>query len=209
MLWRSTAALPFIAILLWASPGSAGLLDAAWTAPTTNTDGSTLTSLVSYRVYYGTSATPCPGPTFLTVASSTSSPASNDTATARLTGLVTGTPYFVAVTAVDSGGNESACSAVASAIARADYAAIVSAVLPGSRSVQVGVPAVGFVSIINSGTIAATACRISPATSVSAAFVYQTTDPATNQVIGTPNTPADIAPGGSQSYVLPSRRLRR
>jgi hypothetical protein len=202
MLWRLTAALTFIAILLSASPGSAGLLDASWAAPTTNIDGSSLTSLVSYRVYFGTGSAPCPGPSFLPVASPASSPSPNQTVGARLTGLATGTRYFVAVTAVDSGGNESACSTVASAVARADYAAVVSAVLPGSRSVQVGVPAAGFASVINTGSITATACRISPITGLSAAFVYQTTDATTNQVIGTPNTPADIAPGASQSFVF-------
>ena len=34
--------------------GSDGVLDASWTAPTTNADGSSLTDLVSYRVYYST-----------------------------------------------------------------------------------------------------------------------------------------------------------
>jgi hypothetical protein len=39
-------------------------------------------------------------------------------------------------------------------------------------------------------------------TSVPAAFVFQTTDPTTNALTGTANTPADIAQGASQSFVV-------
>ena len=120
--WLLGLSLALGGILLATNPGSAGILDATWTAPTTNTDGSPLTDLASYRVYYGTASAPCPGSSFLQVISSTSSPPPNQTVTARLTGLTTGTLYFVAVTAVDSGGMESACSAVASAPARIDFA---------------------------------------------------------------------------------------
>ena len=98
----------------------AGVLDAAWTAPTSNTDGSSLNDLASYRVYYSTSATPCPGATFFSVASSTTTPPANQTVNFRLTGLTTGSTYNVAITALDTGGNESACSAVASAVAQVE-----------------------------------------------------------------------------------------
>src|SRR5712691_8977244 len=87
-------------VLLVAAPGGAGILDASWTAPTTNTDGSPLTDLAAYRVYYGTSSVPCPGSSFFQVASSTPSPPPNQTVTFRLSGLSTGTLYNVAVTAV-------------------------------------------------------------------------------------------------------------
>src|SRR5262245_57810314 len=77
-----------LAITLFAAnPTIAGVLDASWTAPTTNTDGSALNDLSSYRVYYSTSATPCPGATFFSVASSTSTPPANQTVNLRLTGL--------------------------------------------------------------------------------------------------------------------------
>src|SRR5262245_40558670 len=69
--------------------GSAGVLDASWTAPTQNTDGSPLTDLVSYRVYYGPATAPCPGPAFFTVTSPTSSPAPGTVVSYRLTGLAT------------------------------------------------------------------------------------------------------------------------
>src|SRR5436309_2986095 len=50
------------------SSGSAGILDASWVAPTTNTDGSSLTDLASYRLYYSTASTPCGQPSFFQVA---------------------------------------------------------------------------------------------------------------------------------------------
>ena len=48
----------------------------------------------------------------------------------------------------------------------------------------------------------ATGCSIAPFTSLPASFVYQTTDPATNQVTGSPNTPVNIAAGAAQSFVF-------
>src|SRR2546423_13035652 len=104
-----------------AVPASAGVLDASWTAPTTNADGSALTDLASYIVYYGPTNPPCHGSTFISVASPTANPGPGQTVTATLTGLTTGTLYFVAITAVDTAGNESACSTVASAVPRIDF----------------------------------------------------------------------------------------
>jgi Big-like domain-containing protein/purple acid phosphatase-like protein len=111
-----------IAILGDAVPGFAGILDASWTAPTTNTDGSPLTDLGSYRVYLATSGAPCPTSSSFAVASPTPSPGPNQPVSSRLTGLRAGTPYSVAVTAVDLAGSESACSDVASGVARAEFA---------------------------------------------------------------------------------------
>jgi glucose/arabinose dehydrogenase len=79
---------------------------------------------------------------------------------------------------------------------------LVAAVLPSSRSVQVGTTATAFATIINAGSVTATACRISLLTSLPATFSYQTTNPATNQVIGAPNTPVNIAADAAQSYVF-------
>src|SRR5437879_10742354 len=108
-------------VLLTATPAGAGILDTSWTAPTTNADGSPLTDLASYRVYFGLSNPPCPGSSYSQVASSTPSPAPGQTVTARLTGLSTGSLYYVAVTAVDTNGNESACITPLSAVARIDF----------------------------------------------------------------------------------------
>ena len=54
-------ALLLSSVLQGVRPSAAGILDATWTAPTTNTDGSPLTDLASYLVYYGTPTSPCPG----------------------------------------------------------------------------------------------------------------------------------------------------
>jgi hypothetical protein len=79
---------------------------------------------------------------------------------------------------------------------------IVAAVLPSSRSVQVGTPATAFATIINSGSVTATSCGISLVTAIPATFSFQTTNPLTNQVTGSPNTPVDIPPGVAQSFVF-------
>src|SRR3990172_2416361 len=113
-------ALAAAALLLLASPVEAGVLDATWNAPTTNVDGSPLTDLASYRVYFGTSNPPCPTSSFRQVASATAAPTPGTVVSFGLTGLVTGTVYFVQVTAVDTSGNESAWSGVAAAAARPD-----------------------------------------------------------------------------------------
>src|SRR2546430_4891153 len=104
--WLLGVGLALVAVFGQAHPADAGVLDASWTAPTTNTDGSSLADLASYRVYYSTSATPCPGPTFFSVASSTTTPPANQTVNFRLTGLTTGSIYNVSITALDTGGNE-------------------------------------------------------------------------------------------------------
>ena len=79
---------------------------------------------------------------------------------------------------------------------------LVAAVLPSSRSVGVGVPATAFATIINAGLTAAVGCAPALTTALTGTFSFQTTDPATNQVTGTPDTPIDIAPGGRQSFVF-------
>jgi hypothetical protein len=79
---------------------------------------------------------------------------------------------------------------------------VVAALLPSSRSVQVGVPATAFATVINTGQGTAAACSIAPLTNVPAVFQYQTTDSGTNQVVGFPNTAASIAAGASQSFVF-------
>jgi hypothetical protein len=89
---------------------------------------------------------------------------------------------------------------------------LVAAVLPLSRSVQVGAPATAFVSVINAGAITALGVGIGihestapggvPGAPLPAALSFQTTDPATNLPTGTPDAPVDIPAGGSQSFVV-------
>jgi hypothetical protein len=78
-------------------------------------------------------------------------------------------------------------------------------ILPGSRSVQLGHAATVFASMINAGTSSLDDCRIAlPVTSPAGlTLTYQTTDPATNALTGTPDTPASIAPGnGLQTFLI-------
>jgi virginiamycin B lyase len=79
---------------------------------------------------------------------------------------------------------------------------LVAAVLPSSRSVQSGVAATAFATIINAGTSTATSCAIAPITGVPASFLYQTTIPTNNALTGTANTPVTIPAGGSQSFFI-------
>ncbi len=81
--------------------------------------------------------------------------------------------------------------------------ALVAAVLPESRSVEVGSsPATAFATMINTGPGPASTCAIAPQTVIPAGFLFQTTDPNTNALTGTANTPVDIAAGASQSFVV-------
>jgi hypothetical protein len=67
----------------------------------------------------------------------------------------------------------------------------------------VGSTATAFATIINAGTAAASACGIAPIGSLPLNFLYQTTNPSTNALTGTPNTPATIGPNnGIQTFVI-------
>jgi YVTN family beta-propeller protein len=79
---------------------------------------------------------------------------------------------------------------------------LVAAVLPTSRSVEIGTPGTAFATMINAGPADAATCTIAPATGIPASFVFQTTDPITNQLTGTANTPADIAAGQAGTFVI-------
>ncbi|MEZ5559896.1 MAG: fibronectin type III domain-containing protein [Pseudomonadales bacterium] len=71
----------------------------AWQAPTENVDGSPLTDLAGYRVYYGEQSR----------AYTDTVDVSDNAATSTSLTLVSGSYYF-AMTALDSVGNESAYS---------------------------------------------------------------------------------------------------
>jgi len=79
---------------------------------------------------------------------------------------------------------------------------LVAAVLPASRSIQVGAAGTVFATIINSGSANATSCAITPATSLPLTFHYGTTSAQTNQITGPLDTPVNIPAGGSQSFVI-------
>jgi hypothetical protein len=97
----TTALSPFAIAVTAVSTGRATL---SWTAPTENTDGSTLSNLSGYRIRYGTSATTLTQTIVISNASVT---------TYVVEGLAPAT-WFFAVTAVTSSGAESTHSNVAS-----------------------------------------------------------------------------------------------
>src|SRR5439155_26460985 len=104
--WLLASIVSVAAVHILACPVRAGVLDATWNAPTTNSDGDPLTNLVSYRVYYGTSDPPCPTSSFLTVPFAISAPASGTFVSVTVIGLITEAVYFVLATAVDASGSE-------------------------------------------------------------------------------------------------------
>jgi probable HAF family extracellular repeat protein len=80
---------------------------------------------------------------------------------------------------------------------------LVAAVLPASRSVEVGgAPATAFATIINTSATTLNGCSVQPPEGVAANFTYQTTSAATNALTGTPNTPVSLAPNAAQSFVF-------
>jgi virginiamycin B lyase len=78
---------------------------------------------------------------------------------------------------------------------------LLAATLPSSRSVQAGKAATAFATILNTGA-AASACGIAPVTPFPAGFLFQTTDPNTNQLTGLPNVRVPIPAGGLQTYLV-------
>jgi Fibronectin type III domain len=77
----------------------------SWIAPTTNTNGSALTNLGGFKIYYGAA------PNQLTSTIALSNPG---VATYVIDGLPVGTTYYFAITAVTTAGIESAESPVVS-----------------------------------------------------------------------------------------------
>ena len=109
--------------------------------------------------------------------------------------------------ALDPAGNLYATDWLGNGIARIAVASspLAAAVLPGSRSVQLGTPATIFATMINGGSQALAGCApaLSAVPSPSAlSLAYQTTSPTTNALTGTPNEPVSLAAGASQSFLL-------
>jgi hypothetical protein len=79
--------------------GTGGTIILDWDAPTTNADGTALTDLVGYKIYYGTASR---------VYNHSIDVGNVNTYT--LTGLAKGQTYYAAVTAYDTSANESGYS---------------------------------------------------------------------------------------------------
>jgi Fe-S cluster biogenesis protein NfuA len=120
-LWIGVVGLILVGGMAGAARVDAASLTLDWAAPTTNADGTQLTDLGSYRIYLGASSPACPSASFFTVASPTSSPANGETLSRVVASLTADTEYVARITAVDTSGNESACSAEARGVANADF----------------------------------------------------------------------------------------
>jgi len=117
-------------------------------------------------------------------------------------GLVDGDTYCYRVLAFNAAGS-SPYSNEACAAARPDASSgLLAAVLPNSRSVQVGVPATAFATVINLRSTTATSCGIALLTNIPVIGFFQATNPLTNQLTGYPNTAVDIPTGAAQSFVV-------
>jgi hypothetical protein len=104
-----TASLAAFSIVVNAAPsggGTAGSATISWTAPTMNTDGSPLTDLAGYTIYYGTSATNLTQSITVSGAGTTS---------AQISNLASGTWYF-GVASNTTTGEQSALSSAASVV---------------------------------------------------------------------------------------------
>jgi Putative Ig domain len=96
---HTSASLPAFSIDV-SQPATSGTATLTWIAPTTNTDGSALTDLAGYHIYYGTS------PSALSTVIDIANPA---TTTYTIASLTSGTWYF-AVNAYTTSGLESSLS---------------------------------------------------------------------------------------------------
>jgi hypothetical protein len=125
----------------------------------------------------------------------------NNLSFASTAGAVMGTLPALVFTENGTGGAASPC---ASAVALQQSSALLQAsVLPESRSAQVNGTVTAFATIINAGPNPVAGCNIAPLSGLPGTFVYQTTDPSTNALTGSPNTPVAI-PGNNQlqTFVL-------
>jgi len=101
---KASASLAAFTVKVVAAGASIGAATLSWTPPTQNTDGSTLSNLSGYRIYYGTSSS---------ALNQTIQVSGAGMSRYVIVDLTAGTYYF-AVKAVTSGGTESALSNIAS-----------------------------------------------------------------------------------------------
>lgn len=95
-----SASLSPFSIVVNAPPVTTSSVTISWTPPTQNTDGSTLTALAGYYIYYGTSPSNLSSATRVQIAGTSMT-------SYTITDLTSGTWYF-AMSAYDSSGNQSA-----------------------------------------------------------------------------------------------------
>jgi len=98
LLFGFLAAFAFTGFILHQGDAYAGQVSLSWTAPTTNTNGTPLTDLAGYKIYYGTSS-----------GNYSQNIDVGNVTTYTLSNLAAGSYYFAA-TAYDTAGNQSAFS---------------------------------------------------------------------------------------------------
>jgi Putative Ig domain len=101
----ATASLPAFSIDVIAAAATSGTAMVTWVAPTENTNGTALTDLAGYYVYYGTDASSL---------SQTIQVSNAAALTYEVTGLAAGNTWYFAVSAYTTAGEQSALSAVSS-----------------------------------------------------------------------------------------------
>ncbi len=79
---------------------------------------------------------------------------------------------------------------------------LAAAVLPSSRSIGMSDTATAFASIVNVSGASLQGCRPQLAVPAPVSFGYQTTDPLTNSLTGSPDLPVNLDHGATQSFVL-------
>ncbi len=105
---KATTSLPAFGITVQANnTSSTGNAVLNWTIPSQNTDGSALTDLTGYVIYYGTSANTSELTNSITISG-------GSTTTATIDGLTAGTTYYFSIASVSSTGGEGAKSNPAS-----------------------------------------------------------------------------------------------
>jgi hypothetical protein len=101
---KTTTSLPAFAINVNAAPTATGSATLSWVPPTQNTDGSTLTNLAGYKVYWGTTQGTYPNSVTL----------NNPGLASYVVGNLAPGTYFFVVTSVNTTGSESVRSNAAS-----------------------------------------------------------------------------------------------
>lgn len=100
----TSAKLPSFSVTVASGTGATTL---SWTEPTQNEDKSALTDLVGYRVYFGTAMNDLANKVNI---------ASPEMTNYAISGLIRGATYYFSITAVNSRGEESALSNIASQV---------------------------------------------------------------------------------------------
>jgi hypothetical protein len=100
-------------------------------------------------------------------------------------------------------GTVNAANLVANWSGTAPAASIAAAILPGSRSVEIGTPATVFAVMVNPGSSSLSGCQIglSGGAPSGLSLAYQTTN-SSNILIGAANSPTTIPANGSQNFLL-------